>query len=36
MLDKNKAVVCSLLATTAIMLSKKRKESINCGARSGI
>jgi hypothetical protein len=36
MVDKNKAVVCCLLATSAIMLSKKRKESVKCGARSGI
>ena len=34
--DKNKAVVCCLLATSAIMLSEKRKESVKCGVRSGI
>jgi len=36
MVDKNKAVVCSLLATSAIMLSEIRKESVKCGVRSGI
>jgi hypothetical protein len=36
MVDKNKAVVCRLLATSAIMLSEKRKESIKLGVRSGI
>jgi len=35
--DKNKAVVCCLLATSAIMLSeKKRKESVKRGIRTGI
>ena len=34
--DKNKAVVCCLLAKSAIMFSKRRKESIKCGVRSGI
>jgi hypothetical protein len=35
--DKNKAVVCCLLATSAIMLSeKKKKESVKCEVRSGI
>jgi len=36
MMDKNKAVVCCLLATSAIMLSERRKESVKCGVRSGI
>jgi hypothetical protein len=36
MVDKNKAVVCCLLATSAIMLSEKRRESVKCGLRSGI
>jgi len=37
MVDKNKTVVCCLLATSAVMLSeKKRKESVKCGVRSGI
>jgi hypothetical protein len=36
--DKNKALVCCLLATSAILLSelKRRKESVKCGVRSGI
>jgi hypothetical protein len=34
--DKNRAVVCCLLATSAIMLSGKRKESVKCAVRSGI
>ena len=34
--DRNKAVVCCLLATSAIMLSEKREESVKCGVRSGI
>jgi hypothetical protein len=33
MVDKNKAVVCCLLATSAM---KGRKESVKCGVRSGI
>jgi len=36
MVGKNKAVVCCLLATSAIMVSEKRKESVKCGVRSGI
>jgi hypothetical protein len=36
MVDKNKAVVCCLLPTLAIILSEKRKESVKCGVRSGI
>ena len=36
MVDKNKAVVCCLLATSAVMLSEKREESVKCGVRSGI
>ena len=36
MVDKNKSLVCCLLATSAIMLSEKRKESLKCGVRSGI
>jgi len=36
MVDKNKAVVCCLLATSAIMLSENGKESVKCGVRSGI
>ena len=36
MVDKNKAVVCCLVATSAIMLSEKMKESVKCGVRSGI
>jgi hypothetical protein len=36
MVDKNKAVVCSLLATSAIMLSEKKKKCVNCGVRSDI
>jgi hypothetical protein len=36
MVDKNKAVVCCLLATSAIMLSEKKKKSVKCGVRSGI
>jgi hypothetical protein len=36
MVDKNKAVVCRLLATSAIMLSEKNKESVKWGVRSGI
>ena len=31
--DKSKAVVCCLLATSAIMLSEKKKESVKCGVR---
>ena len=31
MADKNKAVVCCLLATSTIMLPEKRKESVKCG-----
>jgi hypothetical protein len=35
--DKNKAVVCCLLATSAIMLSeKKKRKSVKCAVRSGI
>jgi len=34
-MDKNKAVVCCLLATSAIMLSEKKK-SVKCGIRIGI
>jgi len=35
--DINKAVVCCLLATSAIMLyEKKRKERVKCVVRSGI
>jgi hypothetical protein len=33
--DRNKAVVCCLLATLAIMLSEKKK-SVKCGVGSGI
>ena len=36
MVDKNKAVVCCLLVTSAIMLSVRRKESVTCGVRSGV
>jgi hypothetical protein len=36
MVDKNKAIVCCLLATSVIMLSEKKKESVKCGERSGI
>ena len=36
MVDKNKAAVCCLLTTSAIMLSEKMKESVKCGVRSGI
>jgi hypothetical protein len=36
MVDKNKAVVCCLLATSAMMLSERRKESVKYGVRSGI
>ena len=37
MVDKTKAVVCCLLATSAIMLSeKKEKKSVKYGVRSGI
>jgi len=36
MMDKNKTVVCSLLTTSAIMLSEKKKRSVKCGVRSGI
>jgi hypothetical protein len=36
MVDKNKAVVCCLLATSAIMLSEKGKESVRFGVRNGI
>jgi hypothetical protein len=35
MVDKNKAVIWCLLATSAIMLSGK-KERVKCGVRSGI
>ena len=34
--DKNKAVVCCLLATSTIMLSENKKNSVKCGVRSGI
>jgi len=34
--DKNKAVVCCLLATSAIMLSERKKRKLKCGVRSGI
>jgi hypothetical protein len=34
--DKNKAVVCCLLATSVIILSEKKKESVKCEVRSGI
>jgi hypothetical protein len=30
---KNKAVVCCLLATSAIMLSGKRTDSVKCGKK---
>jgi len=33
MVDKNKAVVFCLLATSAVMLSEKRKESVKYGVR---
>jgi len=37
MVDKTKAVVCRLIATSATMLSeKKRKEGVKCEVRSGI
>jgi len=36
MVDKNKAVVCYLLAALAIMYPKRGKESGKCGVRSGI
>jgi len=36
MVDKNKAVVCCLLATSAIILSEKKKASVKCGVRSVI
>jgi len=36
MVDKNKTVVCCLLGTSAIMLSRIRKESLKYGVRSGI
>jgi len=37
MVDKNKAVVCCLLATSGIMLSKKKeKESVKFGVISDI
>jgi len=37
MVDKNKAVVCCLLATSAIMLSeKKKRKSVKCAVRSDI
>ena len=36
MADKNKAVVCCLLATSAIMLSGKKKKNVKSGVRSGI
>jgi len=37
MVDKNKAIICYLLATSAIMLSeKKKRKSVKRGLRSGI
>jgi hypothetical protein len=36
MVDKSKALVGCLLATSAILLSVKRKEGVKCGVRSGI
>jgi len=36
MVDKNKALVGCLLATSATMLSVKRKERVKYGVRSGI
>ena len=36
MVDKSKAVVCCLLATSAILLFEKKKENVKCGVRSGI
>jgi hypothetical protein len=36
MVDKNKAVICCLLATSAIFYPKRRKEGVKCGVRSGI
>jgi hypothetical protein len=36
MVDRNKAVVCCVLPILAIIISKKRKESVKCGVRSGI
>jgi hypothetical protein len=36
MVDKNKAVVYFFLATSAIMLSERRKQSVKYGVRSGI
>ena len=37
MVDKNKAVVCCLVATSVIMLSEKEEEeSVKCGVRSAI
>jgi len=36
MVDKNKDVVCCLLATLAITLSENKKESVKCGVRGGI
>jgi len=36
MVDKNKAVVCCLLATSARMLSEKKKRKRKNGVRSGI
>ena len=34
--DKNRAAVCCFLATSVIILSEKRKESVMCAVRSGI
>jgi len=37
MVDKDKAVVCCLLATSAYnVIRKTEKESVKCGVRSGI
>jgi hypothetical protein len=36
MVDKNKAVVCCLLAASAIRLSKKKKNKMKFGVRNGI
>jgi hypothetical protein len=35
MVDKNKAVICCLLAKPAIVLPEKKKESLKYGVRSG-
>jgi hypothetical protein len=36
MVDKNKAVVCCLLATSVVMLSEKKEESVKRGVKCGI